>query len=160
MQSTNQPSDLNGKLHIMFPIITIAISGLFFIVALALPVYKFANGEYYSGLMVLLFGWMGPFGVVAGNTIGWYANLFLFFAWIALALAKFRPMPFFAVIALSIGIVIALTSLGVSRLATNEAGTMDEVTIGLGFYMWLASFGVALLGSLVKIVLPLLAPET
>jgi hypothetical protein len=152
-----------GKLPIVSALATLALSGIVYLVALALPVYNLANNDPFIGIMVLFLGWMGPFVNDAGNPIGWYANLFLFFGWGAMLLGKFRPLAIAAVIALGIGLLIALTSFGVTQLPVNEAGTTARATIGAGVYAWLASFAIALLGSVATAVLAFItakrAPE-
>lgn len=160
MPRKTQPASIAGKLPILSALATLVVSGLVYLIALALPVYQFANADSFSGMMVLFLGWMGPFTSDAGNTIGWYANVFLFFAWVAMLLGKFRPMAMAAVIALIIGSGIALTSLSVSSLPINEAGGVAKVTIGLGLYAWLASFAIAFLGSLVTLAFSLFARKS
>ncbi|MBI5652605.1 MAG: hypothetical protein HZC40_19495 [Chloroflexi bacterium] len=146
-------SSIAGKLSILSALATCVLSGIVYLLALALPVYNLANNDPFYGIMVLFLGWMGPFVNDAGNPIGWYANLFLVFGWGAMLLGKFRPLAIAAVIALVLGLGIALTSFGVTRLPVNEAGMVARVTIGAGVYAWLASFAIALLGSIATAVL-------
>lgn len=155
MQTKNRSAGAAGKLPIASALATLALSGIVYLAALALPVFNFTskNNDSFIGILVLFLGWLGPFVGDAGNALGWYANVFLFFGWGALLLGKFRPLSIAAVIALGIGLVIALTSFGVTRLPVNEAGTTQPVTFGAGLYAWLASFVIALLGSITTAVL-------
>jgi hypothetical protein len=159
MQPKNQSTGIAGKLPIVSALATLVLSGIVYLIALALPAYNLANNDPFIGVMVLFLGWMGPFVNGAGNPIGWYANVFLFFGWGAMLLGKFRPLAIAAVIALGVGLLIALTAFGVTQLPVNEAGTTARATIGAGAYAWLASFAIALLGSIATAALAFITAQ-
>ena len=93
--------------------------------------------------------------------LGWYANLFFFPIWLGLALSiRFRAAAFIGFALTLIGIGLAACSVFVKTLLTNEAGGTASVTsMGAGFYIWLVSFAVCLLGYVVVIIWSFLKPK-
>jgi len=140
-----------AKRRRMLALRTLGVSALLFFLALLFPVYRLSDGGNYGGFMVLLLGWMAPF--TANGPSGWYANPFLWLAWLGLVLSRWRAMAAIAVIAAGIALAIALTSSHATILLVNEAGTTADVTgNGPGLYPWLASVGAALVGAIATAV--------
>jgi len=105
------------------------------------PWIKFSGGnDLWSGLLVLILGWIGIFqGVVA-----WFANPAWLVAVILLFGSKFKASAVWAVAT----ICLALTSFFLNAIAANEGGGEIHIqTMGCGFYVWLLSFLVLLIGT-------------
>jgi hypothetical protein len=123
------------------------VSALLFAAALFFPVYRLSDGGSYGGFMVLALGWMAPF--TDNGPAGWYANPFLWLAWLGLALSRWRAMAVIAAVAAAIALAIALTSSHATTLLINEAGaTADVIGRGPGLYLWVASIGAAFAGAI------------
>ena len=105
-------------------------------------------------LVTLSIGWMGllAFGDERYGGIGlfaWYANLFLVPAWLGLGLSKFRFGAIGGLALTIVGLGLASISLLIKRLLLDEGGNTAAVaSMGLGFYLWLSSFVICVIGYL------------
>jgi hypothetical protein len=139
------------KLLIVVGVIWLSIS--FLIISLFLPAFYTADGGVFVGFNVLLIGWLGIFYSLGG--LGWYANPLLLMAWLGLALSKLRKAFHIGLGALVLSIAIALCSLLIihKSIPINEGGgTSEVVSIGIGFYVWLASFVICIFGYIATIL--------
>lgn len=126
----------------------IAISVLLFLVSLILPAF-YTSDEGVPGWFALLLGWLDLFVIdqVGFGVLSWFANLFLPIAWLGLALGKFRPVRIGGLILNIVGIGLALCPLFLNRILISEGGDTTPVTsMGIGFYVWLASFVACIVG--------------
>ncbi len=118
-----------------------------FVVALLLPATDFTGNEtVYYGYDYFMCGFWG-----CANSPkpvwGWYANP-LFMMTLPFLLLR---LSWVAVVIASIGLAVAFfTSMGVTEgLSPNEGGVVTHhfVAWRAGFYVWLASFAVLMVGS-------------
>jgi hypothetical protein len=115
------------------------VSSVMFAVSLALPVFTFKERGAVFGLTVLEWGW---WGILLGEA-GWLANLaFLYALW---AFSKRRG--FASRVASSAAFMIGLTSFHAKEWYFNEGGGTQIHLHGPGFYLWLFSLFVLMLGS-------------
>ncbi len=144
-------------IKISIVVCVICLSILFLIISLFLPVFNTADGGIFDGLSVMIIGWMGiMFANLGLRAIGWYANPLLLIVWLGLALSKFRVGGLFALI-LSIGIALCSFLMVHRTVEVNEAGgTSEIVSIGTGFYVWLASFVICIFGYITTIIFDLI----
>lgn len=128
----------------------IGLSVLLFVISLALDGFYLETKDpraWSPCIWLLLFGWMGLFA----GMVAWLANPVLFFAWICMAV---RPLRWGALAAALLALLLALTFLLHTSIITDEGGGRANITgYGLGYWFWLASMIVALLGSIVIICL-------
>lgn len=99
------------------------------------------TGQVTPGFDILLTGWLGIFGGV----VAWYANPLLI-----LGAACLLKVPNLSRLLITIGFFIALSALGVNRMALNESGTEQLVKFGAGYYLWLGSFVFAYLAAMLQ----------
>lgn len=153
-------------IHILLAILTIGFSLILFLACLFFTAYNLSNNDSFNGFTALLMGWAGF--LMLGNNIGseigflgWYANLLFFPIWLGLALSiRFRMAAFIGFVLTLIGIGLAACSVLVKTLVTNEAGGTTSVTsMGAGFYIWLVSFAVCLIGYIAVIIWSFLKPK-
>ena len=121
-----------------------------YVLSLAMPAFRFSPDEpwvkfsggndLWSGLVVLMLGWVGIFqGVLA-----WFANPAWLVAVILLFRSRFKACAAWAFAA----ICLALTSYFLNAIAADEGGGEIHIqTMGSGFYVWLLSLLVLLIGS-------------
>jgi hypothetical protein len=104
-----------------------------------------SNDVAYRGSFFLAWGWLGP--TQPGFLVGWYANPLWLLAFVLLARGRTRAAQLAAVS----GFVVALDSIRIAfvGLSDNEGGVVtDRLSIwGPGFYLWLASFAVIMIGA-------------
>lgn len=99
------------------------------------------QSENWPGIKILAFGWLGIFD----GTIGWYANIFLLLGLFSLGNKIARSVAYSLV-----GGGIAISSLGYKQMWLDENYAMysDVGSWGIGFYLWMACFGVLIVASL------------
>ena len=113
-----------------------------------LPMDSFCtSGNNCSGWpswSVLSLGWVEMFLYpIAG--ISWFANLALLLAWQNISLARRKTALRFSVGALVLGAWFML----VGNVAVSESGSLSAVTgFAPGYWLWLASMGLAAIGSM------------
>ena len=100
-----------------------------------------------------MIGWLGPDdGIVA-----WFANPMILFAWI---LMVFRPLRWVAFGTALVALILALSFLLNTEVTKDEAGHIEDITgYAVGYWLWLASMVVAILGSVVIIRLKPVLPS-
>lgn len=119
--------------------VVVAASSVMFAVSLALPVFIFKQHDSVFGLTVLAWGW---WGILLGEA-GWFANFaFLYALW-----AFSTGRGFASKVASSAALVIGLTSFHAKEWYFNEGGGTKVAMHGPGFYLWLLSLLVLMLGS-------------
>jgi hypothetical protein len=143
------------KLSVVVCVICLSI--LFLIISLFLPVFNTADGGFFDGFSVMIIGWMAiTFANLGVGSFGWYANPLLLIVWAGLALSKFRVGGLFALI-VSIGIALCSLLMVHKTIEVNEGGgTSEIVSIGMGFYVWLASFVICIFGYIATIVVDMI----
>lgn len=122
-------------------IATLAVFGA----SLALPVFSCATTRSYTGLAVLMTGWLGPWA--AGyHEYRWYLNLALMFVLWQLASDNVRLSKF-------VPVTVALLSLSAlipGAPGCDAPGRPDaSLGPGAGGYLWVASFFVGALAYLI-----------
>jgi Mg2+/citrate symporter len=109
-----------------------------------------SNIDHYTnvyGFEFLLIGW---WGILLG-TIGWYANVFLFYGLISFLLNEI----FSSRICSFVGFLIALSSLNFEKSSFFEVvsdachGDSKLSSWGIGFYLWLSCFVLLFIFSMV-----------
>jgi signal transduction histidine kinase len=134
---------------------TIYISAIFFFAALSNPVFRFPLSTW-NGWEILLFGWMGIFS----GSIAWFGNLFLLAAWLGLAFGKKRSSEITSLVMSLLAVALALSTLQLKELIIDEGGGRTPIVgHGWGYYLWLASIVLTMLGSLVVVILSLRSSE-
>lgn len=119
-----------------------------FVICLALPAYTIGsggNGFSARGYVSLLTGWIAPLVLVWE----WFANPALFISWLKLRKQKFAAGTAFAVLAL----IVASSFMFRQTLVVDEGGSpRDIASKDIGYWLWLISIGVALVGNLVCLI--------
>lgn len=98
----------------------------------------------WPGWGVLMLGWIeGAIHPRAG--VSWYANPVLYVAWFFISRADRKKALRFSVAAL----LLAAWFLLVRNVAVSEQGALSDVTgYALGYWLWLASTGLAVVAAL------------
>ncbi len=120
------------------PILALSLAA--FVASLAFEAFA---GERYSrrGYECLLIGW----GAMAVNCYAWFANPLLLVAWV-LRLTKWRLI---AIVFAVLSLLLMLTFLRFDSMLINEAGGTERILrIGLGYWLWIASAGFAIVPAL------------
>jgi hypothetical protein len=135
---------LSHKWIVLVRWITIVSSGILFVVSLFFPALLFQENDPVTGANLLVWGW---WGLILGNP-AWCANpLFL----IALVVFSFKKYVF-ALIAGGIALVLGACSFFASEYYFNEGSSTPISGLGLAFYIWMLSFGIFIVGSLVLFI--------
>ena len=115
---------------------------ILYCVACSLPIFK---EDYTPGITALLRGWIG---IIGGSPVffAWLANI-SFFISLFLPLKKSISRIVFSIISILLG----LTFLAVKEIPISEGGENLDVSPGIGFYFWMASFSVLLTSNILGI---------
>ncbi|WP_242132055.1 hypothetical protein [Aestuariivivens marinum] len=109
-------------------------------VALITPMFF---GTWTIGVFGLIMGWLGIFALEPFVAIPWFAN-FLYFGNLI-----FNKLNLKTKIGMSVlTIIFAILIVGLLSLPDNAGGNNREVTVGIGFLIWISSFIVLLIGQL------------
>jgi hypothetical protein len=127
---------------------TLGASCLLFIIACCLPcLYTLDSNMKHDamfGIGILLTGWSGVFvGIFA-----WFANPLLFLAWLLILCRLWRTAALMTLLAM---LLASQTFTIFFRTLPADEGDVNHYTIqsfGIGFYFWVASLLIALVGSL------------
>ena len=93
------------------------------------------------GLVAFLFGWMG----LSGAGVSWLANPLLIISWILL----FRNSKVSLILS-GLALFFAFSFLGFKEVIVNEGGGKSEIiAYGNGYWLWLSSCGLNLMGNLI-----------
>ena len=132
---------MNSKTQKTFLYISIGI----YIVSLTQKSYCTPGScEYFSGLLSLIFGWIGIF-MLHIPAFPWLANPILLASWVL-----FKKKPKTSLILNSIAFILMLSFLMVDKIADNEAVTTAKVVFyGLGYWLWVLSSFIMLIGNLI-----------
>jgi hypothetical protein len=97
-----------------------------------------------TSLEVLFLGWFAT--LTGGAGISWLANPLLILSWLLLRKSSSKTW-IFALLAT----VLAILFLNFETIIKDEAGHYEQITnVGLGYWLWLTSCIVILVGSLTK----------
>ncbi len=129
----------------------VLISFGFFTISLGLPAFYVERGGYWYGIFCLLFGWLGLGECIESlfsksiYTLSWLANPVILVAWILLIVKQFK----YSFACSSLAFLLCLVFLvGDKTIVANEAGGTEAITdCGTGYYLWMSSFVVMLLGN-------------
>ncbi|RXV65139.1 hypothetical protein D1006_33860 [Burkholderia stabilis] len=117
----------------------LAISLLLYLVAMFTAPFRTGAPQphpWADGWQVLLTGWMG---VLAG-IYAWLANPLVLAAWV-LTVKRYRTQ---AVVLAVLALLFGMSFLTQHQILVNEAGDVEPVHLdAIGYWCWLASFGVA-----------------
>lgn len=88
---------------------------------------------------------VGPLGLCFGGAgFSWLANPLLFISWFS-----FRKRPLNTVITSVISVVLMLSFLFFKQIISDEAGNYSKIiSYKLGYWLWLLSGGIMLVGSI------------
>ncbi|WP_036827720.1 hypothetical protein [Polaribacter sp. Hel1_85] len=117
-----------------------------FIISLTQKSYCTSGGtcEYFSGLLSLIFGWIGVF-MLHLPAFPWIANPILLLSWITFN--KNQKISFISSIT---AFLLMLSFLLVDEIIDNEGGTTAKVIFyDLGYWMWLLSSFIMLIGNFI-----------
>ena len=117
-----------------------------YIISLTQKSYCTSGGtcEYFSGLLNLIFGWIGVF-MFHLPAFPWIANLILLISWITFN--KNTKVSFILSIS---AFLIMLSFLLVDEIIVNDGSTKSKVIFyGLGYWMWMFSSFIMLIGNLI-----------
>jgi hypothetical protein len=118
-------------------------SMLLFGISLALPAYCTGTTCSHSLLVFLL----GGFGLLGGHGWSWLANPLLFVAWSTL-----RRSPRLSMILSTMAFIFAgLFMLGGSVPVNENGGVQSVTSLKAGYWCWLLSNGVMMLGAMSKV---------
>lgn len=100
--------------------------------------------EYFSGLLSLIFGWIGIF-MLHAPALPWLANPILIIAWMI-----FKKKPKASLILSIISFLLMLSFLFFDEIIDNEAPTTAKITsYGLGYWLWVLSSLLLVVGNLI-----------
>lgn len=123
---------------------TLSISIALFILCLTNDGYYIAGPDpraWAPGWGLFLFGWIGIFS----GTVSWVANPLLLYAWVMFFLKRYRRSAMFAFGAL----VLMLAFLMSKTVVSSEAPTYSRIVgYGTGYWLWIASAAILLIGTL------------
>ena len=91
-------------------------------------------GSLVFGFQALFIGWMGLFSSIY-FALPWIANL-------TFLTSFYLPQHFFKLkIALCLlSIVFGFFALGIKKIPVDEGGGYDEISVGIGYIIWMTSF--------------------
>ena len=100
--------------------------------------------EYFSGLLSLIFGWIGIL-MLHIPAFPWLANPILLASWVL-----FKKKPKTSNILSIIAFILMLSFLLVDEIIDNEGGTTAKViSYGLGYWLWVLSSLIMIAGNLI-----------
>lgn len=120
------------------------ISIFLYLIALTQKTYCTpGNCEYFSGLLNLIFGWIGVF-MLHVPAFTWLANPILLISWFF-----FKRKPKISFILSSVAFILMLSFLLCDEIIDNEGGTRGKIICyGLGYWLWVLSSFMMILGNL------------
>lgn len=120
--------------------LVVLVSLAVYLGSLFLPVFEFQSHSPVQGFEVLLLGWLG---LLALNP-AWLANPAFFVSLVLLLIRKYRSASIFSFCAVLLG----LASFFAKDWYFDESSGTPITGLGTAFYVWMASLGLLLLGSL------------
>jgi hypothetical protein len=133
----------------------VTASAILFAASLPLDGYYTGNSDKGSPCyLLLLLGWLGVFdGIVA-----WFASPFLVFSWMFI---WFRSLRFVSLGCILLAICLSLSFLLQPDVLKDEGGNRIDITgYGLGYWLWVASISVVVLGNLILIWIGSKTPDS
>jgi ABC-type Na+ efflux pump permease subunit len=126
----------------------VKISILLYLISLFVPVFD-GGAPGLIGISAIFTGWIGIFGMSLLFGIPWFANVLF------VAALMFRNKFLTVRIFLSfLSVSFALVTLGITEIPIDEGGATANVSVGVGFFIWLSSFIVLLIGQIKEIKKP------
>ncbi len=126
----------------------VSISSILLLLSLTQNAYYIAGMEESIGsfgLIAFLIGWMG----LSGAGISWLANPILITSWFILIFGKPKLSRILSVFAL----LFSLSFLLFTEIVANEGGGKKEIiAYDSGYWLWLSSCGLNLIGNLIVYV--------
>ncbi|MBU3013117.1 hypothetical protein KO506_17020 [Polaribacter vadi] len=117
-----------------------------YIISLTQKSYCTSGGtcEYFSGLLNLIFGWIGVFKFHL-PAFPWIANLILLISW-----KTFYKNTNISFILSILTFLTMLSFLFVDQIIVNDGSTKSKVIFyGFGYWMWLVSSFIMLIGNII-----------
>lgn len=97
----------------------------------------------FVGFFCLMFGWIGLFSWEWTMGLPWLANIF-FYINLVLNRRALKLRMIFSLISISFG----LLAIGITRIPLDEGGAYEDVYVGFGFLLWMASFILIFVGQI------------
>lgn len=111
-----------------------------YVLSLLLPALITSDGNE-PGVIVLIEGVFGPFM----GLYGWFANPLL-----VISLSMMRKLPIPALLLAMLGLLLAIVSVNITTIPYDE-GSATFIDFHVGYFVWLLSFPIAMLGALWRI---------
>lgn len=121
--------------------IFLIISGSIYVCSMPLPALLFERHEPLTGIDILPWGWWG----VLMLEFAWFANP----AYIAAVLAFASKNNRFSMRACLVSLVLGLASFHAKEWWFNEGSGTKIIGLGAGYYVWMLSFCILLVGCLI-----------
>ena len=124
--------------------IFLILSIVVFIISLTQKSYCTVGGncEYFSGLLNLIFGWIGVFKLHF-PAFTWLANPLLFVSWLL-----YKKKQKASLILSGTSLILMVSFLFVDQIIVNDGSTTSIVNFyGLGYWLWLFSSFIMLIGN-------------
>ena len=129
----------------------IVLSLLCYLMACVFTPFYYANmpaGDYLFGsLYCLFFGWAGILfheGFLKIYFFAWYSNITYVFAIRSLIKDKYKCFLTWSSITFGLGLLFAFCP----EVIIDEAGHTQMITMATGYYLWITSFFVLLIGGI------------
>ena len=141
---------MKAKWHLTYLIISI----LLYIISLTMPVVD--DGGYWQGSWFLFMGWLAllDIGCFPVSFI-WLANFLLLLSWIFLNIRHYKASFWFGLFAMMLSILFLLQG-----EVPNAGGGLSPIDkYNSGYFLWLSSSVVMVIGNILKICLPIKPKE-
>ena len=135
------------------PLVIVFLAASAFMYVMCLPHQVVCTGGGcsggWSGFFVAAFGWLEIIGIGRASllvVLSWYANPAVWTAWGLL----FGRLYIGAAAAALIALILALGYRTGTHILVSESGGADAISgVGAGYWLWVASMGLAFTGALV-----------
>ena len=128
----------------------IILSIIVFIISLFQPAFfidREDSDAYSNSLFLLALGWMSFLGGGFVPFIIWLANPIY-----VISIFLINKSIKFGIITSLVSILLALIFSNLNSILTSESGTTSKITeLGLGFYLWISSFVILFVSSIVSL---------
>lgn len=129
---------MNSKDNVLF-FLVLGVSWLLYLISLFLPAFLLPWGRTMKGIVVLAYGWWGPFM----GQFAWFANPLYVFSNIFLFSGKYSK----AFVCGAIALLLALQSFTVKEIYENEGSSTKVLGLKVAFYVWLSALFIVTLVS-------------
>ena len=130
--------------------IIIALSLLCYFMACVFPPFHYSDmaiDDFFGGLFCVLFGWAGILfhqGFLKIYFLAWYSNITYIFAIRYLIKSKYKRFCICSLFTLGLSFLFAFCP----EVIIDEAGHKQKITMAAGYYLWVASFFILLIGGI------------